>query len=442
MKEKQIVMLNPSELKPYEKNPRKNRRAINKVAESIKEFGFKQPIVVDVNRVVIVGHTRLEAAKRLKLTEVPVIIADDLTEAQAKAYRLADNKTNEFSVWDSDLLGKELGDITDIDMSKFGFDFKKDYTHVSEVDVPDAPDKPITKQGILYKLGRHRLICGDSTSLDVVSKLLGEQRADLYLTDPPYGVDLKQSESDSRKYLGKPDISKARVCSDIANDKLVGEDLQLFLTNAFKAAFSILKTGASFYCWYADARDIEFRTALRDAGFKVSQCLLWVKNNFTLSFNDYHQKYEPCLYGDTYNYSPDADKCAYGYNGKRTERAWYSDRKQSNVLEFDKPKHNKLHPTMKPVELFDYLMQNSSKEGDIVFDSFGGSGTTIIAAEQNGRCGYCSELSEIYCDVIVQRYIDLVGSSKDIFVIDGDKEIPYEDYKKAMLELNKMEGDD
>ena len=192
MKEKQIVMFNPSELKPYEKNPRKNRRAINKVAESIKEFGFKQPIVVDANRVVIVGHTRLEAAKRLKLTEGPVIIADDLTEAQAKAYRLADNKTNEFSVWDSDLLGKELGDITDIDMTKFGFDFKKDYTHVSEVDVPDAPDKPITKHGILYKLGRHRLICGDSTSVDVVSKLLGEQRADLYLTDPPYGVDLKK----------------------------------------------------------------------------------------------------------------------------------------------------------------------------------------------------------------------------------------------------------
>lgn len=438
MKEKQIVMLSPSDLKPYEKNPRKNRRAIKKVVESIREFGFKQPIVVDENNVVIVGHTRLEAAKRLNLTEVPVIIADDLTEAQAKAYRLADNKTNEFSVWDSDLLGSELGDITDIDMSKFGFDFKKDYTHVSEVDVRDAPDRPITKRGIIYKLGRHRLICGDSTSVDVVSKLFGEQRADLYLTDPPYGVDLKGSESSRRKYLGKPSLDKTRVCSDIANDSLTGDNLLEFLTNAFKAAITILKHGASFYCWFADARDIEFRLALRDAGFKVSQCLLWVKNQHSLGFNDYQPKYEPCLYGDTLDYTQDAEKCAYGFNGKRTERAWYSDKKQSNVLEFDRPKHNKLHPTMKPVELFDYLMQNSSKEGDIVFDSFGGSGTTIIAAEQNGRCDYCSELSEVYCDVIVQRYIDLVGSSKDVFIIDGDKEIPYEDYKRSMLNITAL----
>ena len=424
MKEKQIVMLNPSELKPYEKNPRKNAKAIDKVAASIREFGFKQPIVVDANRVVIVGHTRLEAAKRLKLTEVPVIIADDLTEAQAKAYRLADNKTNEFSEWDEDLLNLELGDITDIDMKEFGFDIKNplDDKEAEEVDVPDAPEKPITKLGVLYKLGRHRLICGDSTKPETMQALLGGQKADLYLTDPPYGINLEDCARN--KCRGKS--NKNRANSEIKNDEITGQSLQKFLSDAFNSAKSVLKLGASFYCWFAHSTSVEFYTAVKEAGFKICSQLQWVKNSFTISWQDYNHQAEPCLYGWL----------------EGAKHNWYNGRGESTVLKFDRPMKSDLHPTMKPVKLFDYLMKNSSKEGDIVLDSFGGSGTTIIAAEQNGRCGYCSELSEIYCDVIVQRYIDLVGSSKDVFVIDGDKEIPYEDYKKAMLELNKMEGDD
>lgn len=428
MKEKQIVMLDPSELKPYEKNPRKNAKAIDKVAASIREFGFKQPIVVDANRVVIVGHTRLEAAKRLKLTEVPVIIADDLTEAQAKAYRLADNKTNEFSEWDEDLLNLELGDITDIDMKEFGFDIKSPLNdkEAEEVDVPDAPEKPITKPGVLYKLGRHRLICGDSTKPETMQALLGGQKANLYLTDPPYGGDLERVQKSVDAASPRKLRNSVRKESHIANDALNKEEFIKFIFNTFTSAKSVLKLGSAFYCWFSSSRSIEFRSSIEESGYNIHAELIWVKNSPTLNFQDYHPQTEACLYGWL----------------KGANHSWYADRKQTNVLKFDRPVRSDLHPTMKPVKLFDYLMRNSSKEGDIVLDSFGGSGTTIIAAEQNGRCGYCSELSEIYCDIIVQRYIDLVGSSKDIFVLDGDKEIPYEDYKKAMLELNKMEGDD
>lgn len=383
----EIEVLKLGDITPYDKNPRKNDASVDKVAASIKAFGFKVPIVIDKNNVVVCGHTRLKAAKKLKMDEVPCIRADDLTEEQIKAYRLADNKVGEDSQWDLDLLDEELGDIFEIDMEEFGFDLSiPDDDAVDDDYEVEPPEEPKSERGQIYQLGDHRVMCGDATNPDDVKKLCGGELCDLYLTDPPYNVDYTGKTKDALK---------------IENDKKSAGEFKQFLTESFFAAKENLKAGASFYIWHADSEGYNFRGACVDNGWTVRECLIWVKNTMVLGRQDYQWQHEPCL---------------YGWNDG--SHSWYSDRKQTTVLKFDKPARNGEHPTMKPIPLFDYLIKNSSKEGDIVLDSFGGSGTTIMACEQNGRKGYCMEIDPKYVDVIIDRWEKFTG--RKAVLINGE----------------------
>ena len=374
-----IEMRRISDLKPYKNNPRKNDKAVDAVAASIKAFGFKQPVVIDDNGEIIAGHTRLKAAKKLGIKTVPCIVADDLTPEQIKAYRLADNKTAELAEWDMELLPLELDDLQEFDMTLFGFEMPKGRAEAIEDDYEiSVPAEPRTKPGEIYQLGRHRLMCGDATSADCVQVLTGGAQMDMLLTDPPYNV----------AYTGK--TSDALT---IANDKQDADAFRAFLTDAFQAANNAMKPGAVFYIWHADSEGLNFRAACAAAGFTVRQCLIWCKNTMVLGRQDYQWKHEPCLYGW---------KDGAGH-------LWASDRKQTTVLNFDRPTRSKEHPTMKPVKLFDYQIQNNTKGGDCVLDLFGGSGTTLIACEQNGRNAYVMELDPKYCDVIIHRWEKLTG---------------------------------
>lgn len=368
-------------IRPYEKNPRRNDEAVDAVAASIKEFGWQQPIVVDKDGVIIAGHTRYKAAKKLKCDTVPVVVADDLTEDQVKAYRLADNKTGELAEWDTALLGEELAELADFDMSQFGFDtiLQEESREAEEDDYEvNPPEEPKAKPGDIYQLGRHRLMCGDSTDAESVYQLCQDRKVDMLLTDPPYGVD----------YTGK-----TRDALKIQNDATSDETLRDMLADAFSAANNIMKPGAVFYIWHADSKALVFRIACQMAGWEVRQVLIWVKNTMVMGRQDYQWKHEPCLYGW---------KDGAGH-------LWASDRKQTTILNFDRPTKNKEHPTMKPVKLFDYQIQNNTKGGDIVLDLFGGSGTTIVACEQNGRCARVMELDPRYVDVIIDRWEKLTG---------------------------------
>jgi site-specific DNA-methyltransferase (adenine-specific) len=375
----QIVMRKVAELKPYKNNPRKNDKAVDAVAASIKAFGFKQPIVIDVNDEVIAGDTRLKAAKKNGLDEVPCVVASDLTPEQVKAYRLADNKVGELAEWDWDLLAGEMHDLATVDMMQFGFELPKDEPETVEDEYEEElPNDSITNPGDIWQLGRHRLMCGDATSADSVQVLTGGTQMDMLLTDPPYNV----------AYTGK--TSDALT---IANDKQDADAFRAFLTDAFQAANGAMKPGAVFYIWHADSEGLNFRAACSAAGFTVRQCLIWCKNTMVLGRQDYQWKHEPCLYGW---------KDGAGH-------LWASDRKQTTILTFDRPLKNKEHPTMKPVKLFDYQIKNNTKGGDCVLDLFGGSGTTLIACEQNGRNAYVMELDPKYCDVIIHRWEKLTG---------------------------------
>lgn len=373
-----------SEITPYKNNPRNNDEAVGPVAESIKEFGFKVPIVIDKNGEIVNGHTRYKAAKKLGLETVPVIVADDLSEEQIKAFRLADNKVGEIAVWDLDLLNEELNDILDLDMSAFGFDVLDNLDDLieDEKDLDDftetVPDEPKSKLGDIYQLGSHKLMCGDSTNGADVKKLMNGELADLLLTDPPYNV----------AYEGKTKDSLT-----IKNDSMDNDSFRQFLVNAFSSANEVMKPGAVFYIWHADSEGYNFRGACFDIGWTVRQCLIWNKNSMVLGRQDYHWKHEPCLYGW---------KDGAGH-------LWASDRKQTTVIDYDKPQRNGVHPTMKPVGLFDYQIKNNTKGSDIVLDLFGGSGTTLIACESNGRHARLMEYDPKYVDVIISRWEELTG---------------------------------
>ena len=378
-----IVYKKIDDLTPYENNPRLNDGAVDAVAKSIEEFGFKVPIVIDKDGVIVAGHTRLKAAKQLQIDEVPCIIADDLSDEELKAFRLADNKVSELAGWDWDKLQDELEQLQemDIDMGEFGFEFnlQKEEIEVIEDDFDcELEEETNIKQGDIFQLGRHRLMCGDSTSLEDVQKLAGGVQVDLLVTDPPYNVNYEGGTKDKLK---------------IENDNLEDTQFREFLKNAFYAADSVMKHGASFYIWHADSEGYNFRGACKDIGWSVRQCLIWNKNSLVMGRQDYQWKHEPCLYGWKDGAS----------------HLWMSDRKQTTVINMDRPIRNELHPTMKPVALFDYLIKNNTKSGDIVLDIFGGSGTTIMACEQNGRRGFLMELDPKYCDVIVKRWEKFTG---------------------------------
>ncbi|WP_245191098.1 DNA modification methylase [Anaerococcus rubeinfantis] len=382
-----IIYKEVDELVPYVNNPRDNKNAVDAVASSIKNFGFKVPIVIDRENEIVTGHTRLLAAKKLGMSEVPVVVADDLSDAEVKAFRLADNKVSELSGWDWSLLESELDELEDLDlefdMEEFGFDLLSEsgeYTDVLEDEFDDElPVQGKTKSGNVWILGKHRLMCGNSLDPEDVNKLMRGERADLLLTDPPYNIN----------YQGATEEKLT-----IQNDSMGDEEFREFLTNAFSCADSVMKPGASFYIWHAESEGYNFRGSLRDVGWQVRQCIIWNKSQMTLGRQDYQWKHEPCLYGWTEGGS----------------HSWYSDRKQTTVLNFDKPLRNGEHPTMKPVELFAYLIENSSKKGDAVLDLFGGSGTTLIGCEQLDRRAYIMELDERYCDVIINRWEEFTGN--------------------------------
>ncbi len=382
----QIVMRKLSELTPYAHNPRDNAGAVDAVARSIREFGFRNPVIIDGDGVIVAGHTRVKAAQALGLEEVPCIVADDLTPEQAKAFRIADNKTGEIAKWDFELLPIELKELqTDgFDLSLLGFDTEElesllageDEVATGETEpdaVPDAPDVPVSRPGEVYILGGHRLMCGDSTSREDTEKLMGGGKAMLYLTDPPYNVALKGSTG-----------------LTIANDDMPTDEFRMFLDKAFGTAASVLEPGSAFYIFHGDGESANFRLAAAAAGLEVHETLYWVKNALVLGRFDYQYITESCLYG----WTPGA------------AHRWFNDRSQTNALRFDKPRCNDVHPSMKPVEMLVYLVKNSSARGDVVLDNFGGSGSTLIACEQTGRMCRTMELDPRYCDVIRRRWAE------------------------------------
>lgn len=375
---------------PYARNSRTHSEAqVAKIAASIKEFGFLNPIITDGKNGIVAGHGRVMAAQKLGLKELPVIEASHLTEAQKRAYVIADNRLALDAGWDNDMLKVELQELSDLDfdLSLTGFDEKElDGFLVPEPSagltdedaVPEAPERPVTVEGDIWVLGRHRLMCGDSTSIEHLERLCDGQLVDMWLTDPPYNV----------AYEGK-----TKDALTIKNDKMDDGGFRQFLTDAYIAADAVMKAGAVFYIWHADSEGYNFRGAAKDAGWTVRQCLIWKKQTMVMGRQDYHWKHEPCLYGWK-------DGAAH---------LWATDRKQTTILEFDRPSRNAEHPTMKPVELFEYQMLNNTKGSDLVLDSFAGSGTTAIACEKHGRQARLMELDPKYCDVIIKRWQDFTG---------------------------------
>ena len=393
MTQMQVVYKSVTTLNPYGNNSRTHSDdQIKQIVASINEFGFTNPILIDESDVIIAGHGRLLAAKNLGMNEVPTITLTGLTDEQKIAYVIADNKLALNAGWDNEKLVSELKNLMDLDydLGLTGFDPEEieDLMPVEvnpgltdEDEAPAVPEEAKTKPGDIYKLGKHRLMCGDSTSIEHLERLCDGQSVDMWLTDPPYNV----------AYEGGTGLT-------IQNDDMGDEQFRQFLRDAYVAADVVMKPGAVFYIWHADSEGYNFRGAAQDAGWKVRQCLIWKKSSLVMGRQDYHWKHEPCLYGW---------KEGAGH-------LWAADRKQTTILEFDKPNRNGEHPTMKPVALFEYQMLNNTKGGDIVLDSFGGSGTTLIAAEKNGRIARLMELDPKYCDVIVKRCEDFTGQKAEL----------------------------
>jgi site-specific DNA-methyltransferase (adenine-specific) len=384
-----IITKKLNELIPYHGNPRNHsEKSINAVASSISEFGFKVPIVIDKHNIIVAGHGRYHAARKLNLDEVPVLIADDLTDAQIKAYRLADNKVAEQSTWDEELLRMELEllDELEFDMEMFGFENIEVTETEGLTDPDDVPEEPpaICQPGDIWQLGRHLLICGDAADPATMKTLFKDRSmASLLLTDPPYNVDYTGGTEKALK---------------IQNDKMETSEYLRFLIDTLGNAVNFLRKGSSFYLFHADTEGLTCRMAVSEAGLSLRQCLIWYKTNgFVLGRQDYQWQHEPCLYGW---------KAGEAHN-------WYGDRSQSTILEFDKPDKSLDHPTMKPVDLLTYMIKNSSKRDEVVCDPFLGSGSTLISCERTGRVCYGAEIDPRYCDVIIHRWEAFTGGKAE-----------------------------
>jgi len=399
-----------NELIPYEKNPRNNDKGVDAVANSIKTYGFKVPIVIDKSNVVVTGHTRLKAAKKLGLDEVPCIIADDLTDEQIRQFRIVDNKTNELSDWNFDLLREELLTMDDIDLVQFGFDDLDSILNVEtkddEFDVDEEiPENPYSKRGDVYVLGEHRVMCGDSTIKEEVDTLMDGKVCDLIETDPPYNVAIGTK---GQQYKERGGYNCGMNERTILNDNMDDGAFREFLNKVMVNFYNNIKPGGSIYVFHADTEGLNFRSAFKDAGFKLSECLIWKKNNFVLGRCPYHYMHEPILFGWR----------------EGAAHHFVDDRTQTTILEYDRPQASDLHPTMKPIPLVTKLIQNSSRVGELVLDLFGGSGTTLIACEQIKRIAYLMELDEKYVDVIVKRYLKQKDSIENCYLIREGKQIP------------------
>jgi len=409
---KELTLIPVDKLVPYQNNARTHSpEQILKLRSSLREFGFVNPVLIDRNFNIIAGHGRVEAAKAEGIKEIPCVFVDHLTEAQKKAYILADNRLAEDSGWDEGLLRVELEELQgfDFDLTLTGFDEKElaELFKGDEEDVQDD-DYDLTKaleqasfveRGDVWTVGRHRLVCGDATNADDVSLLMNGKKANLILTDPPYGVSFKSSDG-----------------LTIQNDSIKGEKFYEFLLSAFKNMTDHAESGAAGYVFHADTEGLNFRNAFINAGFHLAGCCIWVKDSLVLGRSDYQWQHEPVLYG-------------FLQNGKHR---WYSDRKQTTVWNFKKPKRNENHPTSKPLDLLSYPIKNSSQENAIVLDTFGGSGSTLMACELTNRICYTMELDEKYASVILRRYVENTHNEEEVYCERGGEKIPYSKLVKEL----------
>ena len=395
-----------SKLVPYVNNARTHSpEQVMKLRSSLREFGFINPIIIDRDYGIIAGHGRLLAAKEEGITEVPCVFVDYLTEAQKKAYILADNRMAMDAGWDEELLRVEIEALQGeaFDVSLTGFDEKELADLFKDGNDSDAEDDDydlsaalekaaFVKRGDIWTVGRHRLMCGDATSAEDVAALMDGRKANLILTDPPYGVSFKSSSG-----------------LTIQNDSMKDEEFYHFLLASFKNMADHLEKGGAAYVFHADTEGLNFRRAFIDAGFHLAGCCIWVKDSLVLGRSDYQWQHEPVLYG-------------FMQNGKHP---WYSDRKQTTIWNFAKPKRNANHPTSKPLDLLGYPIGNSTQENAIVIDTFGGSGSTLMACEQMNRTCCTMELDEKYASVILRRYVDDTGDADGVYVIRNGEKLPY-----------------
>ena len=408
----QMTLVEINKLIPYINNARTHSvEQINKLRSSLREFGFINPVIIDKDYGIIAGHGRVIAAKEEGIEKVPCVLVDYLTETQKKAYILADNRMALDAGWDEELLKLEIealqGEAFDIGLT--GFD-EKDLADLFKMDEGDVKDDDydltaalekaaFVEKGDVWVVGRHRLVCGDATNEDDVAKLMDGKKANLILTDPPYGVSFKSSSG-----------------LTIQNDSMKNDEFYIFLLAAFKNMVAHLEPGGGAYVFHADTEGLNFRKAFIDAGLHLAGCCIWVKNSLVLGRSDYQWQHEPVLYG-------------FLQNGKHK---WFSDRKQTTIWNFDKPKRNENHPTSKPLDLLAYPLKNSTQANAIVLDTFGGSGSTLMACENSNRICYTMELDEKYASVILRRYVEDTGDKENVYVIRDGVKILYADLAKEV----------
>lgn len=409
----EMQLVDIAKLIPYINNARTHSpEQVTKLRASLREFGFVNPVIIDKDFNVIAGHGRLMAAKEEGIKEIPCVFVDYLTDAQKKAYILADNRMAMDAGWDEELLRVEIealqGENFDVSLTGFSDDDLADLfagdsksdAKDDNFDLNDALEKAaFVEKGDIWSVGRHRLMCGDATKAEDVAALMDGKKANLLMTDPPYGVSFKSSDG-----------------LTIQNDSIKGDDFYQFLLAAFKNIVDNMESGGAAYVFHADTEGLNFRRAFQDAGFHLAGCCIWVKNSLVLGRSDYQWQHEPVLYG-------------FLQNGKHK---WFSDRSQTTVWNFDKPKKNKNHPTSKPLDLLGYPIGNSSQANAIVVDTFGGSGSTLMACEQMNRICYTMELDEKYASVILRRYVEDTNDADNVFVIRNGEKIMYSDLVKEV----------
>ena len=406
-----IHNLSVDEVKPYKNNPRINVDAVNVVKKSLKEFGFQQPLVLDKEKNLVVGHTRLLAAKELGLKEVPCIISDDLSDDQIKAYRIMDNKSSEYASWNYGLLTKEVTDLleADYDLNLTGFDEFElkdlgididlgfaEQPLTSEDDAPAIEENPITVLNDIWQLGNHKLICGDSTELNTLDLLMESQKADLIFTDPPYGISFGGGRAKGTTEKG----DKVKAHGMIINDDLRDDDLSNLLKDALSNSKMFAKEEAPCYVCFNYKNFVNFEESFKEAGFKVDSLIVWDKRSIGLGMSNYRPQHEFIFY------------CKGGQ--------WFGSKNQSDLWSMSRGNTSAyVHPTQKPVELISKALENSSKKGDIVIDVFGGSGSTVIACELHNRKAMIVDLDPKYCDVIIKRWQNYTG--KDAIHLETNK---------------------
>jgi len=402
-KQTQYYLADINDLIPYINNARTHDdKQVAQIAASIKEFGFLAPVIISGDNSILCGHGRYYAAQKLGLKKIPCIKEEYLTESQRKAYIIADNKLSLNAGWDEELLRVEIEALQgeDFDVSLTGFDEKEiaalfddgGKAKEDDFDVDAELEKPaFSKAGDIWTLGRHRLVCDDSTNPDTFAALMGGIKANLVITDPPYNVN----------YEG--------TAGKLKNDNMADTAFYEFLLSAFKNTEAVMAEDASIYVFHADTERLNFRRAFVDAGFYLSGCCIWKKESLVLGRSPYQWQHEPVLYGWK----------------KKGKHQWYTGRKETTVWEFDKPKKSGDHPTMKPIPLLAYPITNSSMSNSVVLDPFGGSGSTLIACEQTDRICYTIELDEKFCDVIVNRYVEQVGSADGVSVERDGQTLQY-----------------